>query len=1472
MMPTQDDGYRRPVLLRALRRFTVTGTLAAMAACGTDGTPGGADDRESGVTTFAKSFGGDFNDVPLAAIELSDGGYAFAGVKSLSESESLSVAAPAWVVRLDSIGNVVWQRTLNEATGVGGSLNRNVQGIKVKAVPSGGYCIAGTVVGAPGDPGDIYVGLLDNQRNLVWESHFDSGGWSGYSIIPAADRAAFALDRVIDVSHGPDNSCYVAAASYAHVRDTLGTGISSDDDSVVIDPGGSFLNARSLVVSRVGSAGPMWIRRDTSGAFNGESSVINGTLGRSDSDVRFESVYLAIDTTDAGGFVTVRHVRTQMEPAQNLAIGRQTRPGKLRTIVWDAGGTTRIVRDDFDDVHVRNLAVIADGDGMVVGAELETGELVYRLDANGDRDWTERDFLPSNGRSSLNDLTRVCDPDCSIVVVGRDEDGGYIGWHDARDGSLDRTFAGTDLGPIVAVSRTVNGRALGYADGYREDSPGLLVDLDLTQASPVVSTTDRALRGNRIGLTPARAYAVSGSTLQMQTPGSPANSYALTPSVAIPIGLVELGGGRIAIALQRSSAEDSDVVIVLEDGNVVAETEYRLDSGPAKIAAMAPLQRGGALLLIRYTRDGGSAAPQAYSIISMGADGSYQSRSESWIAFGRGYDPVVRENPVGGAVVLHPPVVSPESLIVRVAPDGSIASADNFGEYMLDLDVADDGGLAILLSSLQPFSILRLDADNAPLWKRRYHISGMQARNFVVDTNAEGRIVFAPDGSITVTTSTRQLVGSGFAGSSGNGPEYYGEHNVGIFRLSATGDVLKSTVHGALYNEHMLGLAGLRDGGYLVAASSDSLGQPRADAEALSTEAWLLRTGPDGLVSESCNALLTELPTSVFAVTDEEFSPSFAGGSGLLGVRPATQVVDFVPRFTTQESPIVVARQCLGTAATATGTAPPISVQRLTVSQAGSIHGLVTSAPTGIFCGGADPQACERDFATGSTAFLTVDDSSASEFRGWGDGCAVITTSPHRCEVLMDRDRDIGVFFEPWDGTTALLTVNVTGTGRVWATQPAGIDCIDDPSASDCSEVYRLGQRVGLTLAEAPGEMFQGWGGECAEWATSNTIRVTMDRDKTCTAQFSGEGTPPRYRLDTSVVVDGVVKQTGQPGGEIVSSPPGADCGGVGQDCSEIFDGGSVARLLARASAGYRFIGWTSDDPMGPCMDAAGDTIDLVMDQNIDCTANFETVNSAVSLLTVQLILDGTLVGASGPYGGNVTTNPAGIDCGSQSTDCEEGFPTGTVVNVIANADTGYGFVTFSSDCSGSGTATAVAMNGDQHCVAEFATTGQPTEASLTVTINGNGRVDSNPVGISCGLDCSSTFPLGTSVTLAASGTFMEPFTGWSGDCSGNGTFAGVTMDTDKHCIADFAPQTGTNRLTITVIGGGTVTTEDGGVFCPDDCVEDYTTGARARILAAPDSGSVLQGWSGDCMDLGTATDFILTMDRDWSCTATFSP
>jgi hypothetical protein len=77
---------------------------------------------------------------------------------------------------------------------------------------------------------------------------------------------------------------------------------------------------------------------------------------------------------------------------------------------------------------------------------------------------------------------------------------------------------------------------------------------------------------------------------------------------------------------------------------------------------------------------------------------------------------------------------------------------------------------------------------------------------------------------------------------------------------------------------------------------------------------------------------------------------------------------------------------------------------------------------------------------------------------------------------------------------------------------------------------------------------------------------------------------------------------------------------------------------------------------------------------------------------------------------------------------------------------------------------------------------------TLTVARNGHGTgtVTSSPAGISCGMDCSEPYNLGTLVTLTASPGGGAAFAGWSGGgCSGTGTCV-TTLTTATTVTATF--------------------------------------------------------------------------------------
>ena len=74
---------------------------------------------------------------------------------------------------------------------------------------------------------------------------------------------------------------------------------------------------------------------------------------------------------------------------------------------------------------------------------------------------------------------------------------------------------------------------------------------------------------------------------------------------------------------------------------------------------------------------------------------------------------------------------------------------------------------------------------------------------------------------------------------------------------------------------------------------------------------------------------------------------------------------------------------------------------------------------------------------------------------------------------------------------------------------------------------------------------------------------------------------------------------------------------------------------------------------------------------------------------------------------------------------------------------------------------------------------------TLSVSVNGNGSVNSSPAGINCPGDCSEAYALGTSVTLTSAPNSGWGFYGWEGACTGTGACT-VNMTTDASVTANF--------------------------------------------------------------------------------------
>ncbi len=184
---------------------------------------------------------------------------------------------------------------------------------------------------------------------------------------------------------------------------------------------------------------------------------------------------------------------------------------------------------------------------------------------------------------------------------------------------------------------------------------------------------------------------------------------------------------------------------------------------------------------------------------------------------------------------------------------------------------------------------------------------------------------------------------------------------------------------------------------------------------------------------------------------------------------------------------------------------------------------------------------------------------------------------------------------------------------------------------------------------------------------------------------------------------------------------------------------------------------------------------------------------------------------------------------------------------------------------------------GDFHtCVGDFHVWGETPSAiyyTLTVDSPTNGTITG--IGIDCPGDCTEDFEAGTEVILTANPADGYQLETWTGDCTDNGDgTATVIMSEDQTCGATFVEIPPSNPvLTVEEPVNGTIRTEapSTGIDCPGDCSEEYVQDEIIFLEAVPDTGFVLEAWTGACQDIGDNSARVV-MDGDKTCGATFIP
>jgi predicted secreted protein len=138
--------------------YVVAGSTRSFGAGGSDAWVFKVD--SSGNVLWQKAYGGTNDDSANAIIQTRNGGYVVVG----STQSFGAGASDAWVIKLDPSGNIIWQKAY------GGS--GTDYATSVVPTPDGGYMVAGVTNSFGAGGYDFWVFRLDGSGNLLWQKTY----------------------------------------------------------------------------------------------------------------------------------------------------------------------------------------------------------------------------------------------------------------------------------------------------------------------------------------------------------------------------------------------------------------------------------------------------------------------------------------------------------------------------------------------------------------------------------------------------------------------------------------------------------------------------------------------------------------------------------------------------------------------------------------------------------------------------------------------------------------------------------------------------------------------------------------------------------------------------------------------------------------------------------------------------------------------------------------------------------------------------------------------------------------------------------------------------------------------------------------------------------------------------------------------------------------------------------------------------
>jgi hypothetical protein len=209
----------------------------------------------SGAIVWQKAYGGSSDDWAKAIQQTQDGGYIVAAYTS-----SFGVGSgDAWVMKLNSSGAVVWQKAYG---GAGDDLAKSIQ-----QTQDGGYIVAGGTWPFVLGPDDAWILKLDSIGEVTWQKIYGGSAWDSASSIQQTQDGGYIVagqtcsspmcdtDRLTVLKLDPAGSigsCALEGVSTAVVSTTSAT--IADTTAVIGNPSVTGVDTTAMITNSLASS------------------------------------------------------------------------------------------------------------------------------------------------------------------------------------------------------------------------------------------------------------------------------------------------------------------------------------------------------------------------------------------------------------------------------------------------------------------------------------------------------------------------------------------------------------------------------------------------------------------------------------------------------------------------------------------------------------------------------------------------------------------------------------------------------------------------------------------------------------------------------------------------------------------------------------------------------------------------------------------------------------------------------------------------------------------------------------------------------------------------------------------------------------------------------------------------------------------------------------------------------------------